>query len=141
MEVSTSKSKGMANSRDQEVRTAVRMCGEVLEDVDHFKYLGSILNRDGISTQEIRARIAQATAALAKLNPILQSKKISLPVKVKLYKSLIVSTFLYGCESWTITAETELTLTLPVCYSSWNLGGLVIGRYLKRRDMQVLLCD
>ena len=51
MEVSTSKSKGMANSRDQEVRTAVCMCGEVLEDVDHFKYLGSILNRDGTSTK------------------------------------------------------------------------------------------
>ena len=28
-------------------------------------------------------------------------------MKVKLHKSLIVSTFLYGCESWTITAETE----------------------------------
>ena len=107
MEVSTSKSKGMINSTLSDARTSVTMAGEVLEDVDFFKYLGSILNRDGTSTQEIKVRIAQASAALAKLSPILQNKNISLPVKIKLYRTLIVSIFLYGCESWTTTAETE----------------------------------
>ncbi|KAI8479301.1 hypothetical protein Bbelb_429730 [Branchiostoma belcheri] len=107
MEVSTSKSKGMINGPTPDARTTVSMGGEVLEDVDSFKYLGSILNREGTSTQEIRARIAQATAALAKLSPILQSKNISLPVKINLYKSLVASIFLYGCESWTTTAEAE----------------------------------
>ncbi|CAH1233762.1 Hypp820 [Branchiostoma lanceolatum] len=96
----------MVSSQVPGARTTVSMGDEVLEDVDFFKYLGSILNRDGTSTQEIKARIAQAIATLAKLRPILQSKNISLPVKINLYQSL-VSIFLYGCESWTTTAETE----------------------------------
>ena len=32
---------------------------------------------------------------------------ISLPVKYKLFKSLVVSILLYGCEAWTLLADTE----------------------------------
>ena len=130
MEVSNPKSKGMVNSAVQGTRTAVTMCGELLEDVDHFKYLGSILNRDGTSTQEIKVRIAQATAALARLHPILKSKNISLQVKVKLYRSLVVSIFLYGCESWTTTAETERRIQ---AFEMKCLRKLLGISYLQRR--------
>ena len=47
-----------------------------------------------------------ATAAMVKLNPIWKSK-ISFSSKHKLYKSLVCSIFLYGCESWTLLADTE----------------------------------
>jgi hypothetical protein len=43
---------------------------------------------------------------MTKLNQIWKSN-ISLPVKIKLYKSLVLSILLYGCESWTLTAESE----------------------------------
>jgi len=54
------------------------MGGNLLEDVDHFKYLESFLNKDVTSTQEIKARIAQAIAAMTRLHPILQNNNISL---------------------------------------------------------------
>ena len=47
---------------------------------------------------------AQATAA--KLKPIWRDN-ISLGSKVKLMRSLVLSIFLYACESWTLTAELE----------------------------------
>ena len=56
---------------------------------------------------EILSRIAQTTAALSRLKIIWRDKNISLASKVKLMWTLILSTFLYACESWTLTAEIE----------------------------------
>ena len=36
-----------------------------------------------------------------------QNKAISFPSKTKLYTSLVLSILLYGCDSWTLTAELE----------------------------------
>ena len=43
---------------------------------------------------------------MARLSRIWKSN-ISFPVKHKLYKSLVTSSLLYGCETWTLLAETE----------------------------------
>ena len=53
------------------------------------------------------SRIAQASAALTKLKRIWRDNNISLGSKVKLMRSLVISIFLYACESWTLTAELE----------------------------------
>ena len=41
------------------------------------------------------------------LMPIWRDNNISLGSKVKLMRSLVISIFLYACESWTLTAELE----------------------------------
>ena len=74
--------------------------------VTSFKYLGAIVSDDGLKP-EILSRIAQAFAALRELKPILRDNNISLGSKVKLMHSLVISIFLYACESWTLTAELE----------------------------------
>ena len=51
------------------------------------------------------SRIAQTTAALTKLKPVLIDKSISLSSKTRLMRSLVTSIFLHACESWTLTAE------------------------------------
>ena len=74
--------------------------------VRSFKYLGAVVSDDG-SKPEVFSRIAQATAALTKLKPIWRDNNKSLGSKVKLMRSLVISIFLYACESWTLTAELE----------------------------------
>ena len=78
----------------------------MLGTVTSFKYLGAVVSDDG-SKPEVLSRIAQATAALTKLKPIWRNNNISLGSKVKLMRSLVISIFLYACESWTLTAELE----------------------------------
>ena len=56
---------------------------------------------------EVFSRNEQATAAFTKLKPIWRDNNISLGPKVKLMCSLVISIFLYACESWTLTAEIE----------------------------------
>ena len=82
------------------------MNGQQLEEADAFKYLDTTLTKDGRSTTETKIRMASATSAMAKHSKIWKSKEISFPAKMKLYKSLVLSILLYGCESWTMTAKT-----------------------------------
>ena len=72
--------------------------------MENFKYLGVIICNEG-SKPKILSRIAQTTAALSRLKIIWRDKNISLASKVKLMRMLILSTFLYARESWTLTAE------------------------------------
>ena len=74
--------------------------------MENFKYLGAIIPNEG-SKPEILSRIAQTTAALSRLKIIWRDKNISLASKVKLMRTLILSTFLYTYESWTLAAEIE----------------------------------
>ena len=59
------------------------------------------------SKPKVLSRTVQATAALTKRKPIWRDNNISLRSKVKLMRSLVISIFLYACESWTLTAELE----------------------------------
>ena len=105
MEASDEKSKVMVNSANS-TSAQIFMNGKQLEEVDAFKYLGTTLTKDGKSATEIKIRLGIATSVMARLNKIWKSKTISFPTKVKLYKGLVLSILLCGCESWTMTAET-----------------------------------
>ena len=55
----------------------------------------------------VNLKIEQATTALIKLKPIWRDNSISLGSKVKLMHSLVISIFLYACQSWNLKAELE----------------------------------
>jgi hypothetical protein len=55
-------------------------------------------------TKEIKTRLEMAFGAMTKVNAIWKSN-ISFLVKIKLYKSLILTILVFGCESWTNTAD------------------------------------
>ena len=105
MEIGPDKTKVMTKNPNGFQRE-IKIKGQRLEEVENFKYLGAIISNEG-SKPEILSRIAQATAALSRLKIIWRDKNISLASKVKLMRSLILSAFLYACESWTLTAEIE----------------------------------
>ena len=101
MEIGPDKTKVMTNNPNGFQREIKIKC-QRLEEVENFKYLGAIISNEG-SKPEILSRIAKTTAALSRLKIIWRDKNISLASKVKL--TLILSTFLYDCESWTLTAK------------------------------------
>ena len=105
MEVGPDKTKVMTNNPNGFQRE-IKIKGQRLEKVENFKYLGAIISNQG-SKPEILSRIDQTEAALSRLKIIWRDKNISLAFKVKLMRTLILSTFIYACESWTLTAEIE----------------------------------
>ena len=97
MQINAEKTKLMTNNTNG-FSTDIRVNGEKLDCVNRFKYLGAIIADEG-SKPEILARIAQATAALAKLKTIWIDRNIALSSKIRLMRSLVMSIFLYACES------------------------------------------
>ena len=98
--ISAEKTKLMTNNANG-ISIDIRINGEKLDEVDSFKYLGAVVTDQG-SKPEVLSRIAQTTAALARLKTIWSDKHISLSSKIRLMRSLVISVLLYACESWTL---------------------------------------
>jgi hypothetical protein len=77
-----------------------------LENVESFKYLGSILTNDGRCTCEIKRRIAMAKAGFNK-NRALFTSTLDLELRKKLVKCYIRSIALYDAETLTLQAEDQ----------------------------------
>ena len=103
MEISAEKTKLMTNNANG-ISIDIRINGEKLDEVDSFKYLGAVVTDQG-SKPEVLSRIAQTTAALARLKTIWSDKHISLSSKIRLMRSLVISVLLYACETRTLTAD------------------------------------
>jgi len=74
-----------------------------LENVESFKYLGSVLTNDGRCTCEIKCIIPMAKAAFNKKRALFTST-LDLKLRKKLVKCYIWSIALYGAESWMLRA-------------------------------------
>ena len=57
--------------------------------------------------REVLSRAAQTMAALARLKIIWKDKNIRIKHKIRLMRALVMTIFLYACETWTLTAELQ----------------------------------
>ena len=103
MEISAEKTKLMTNNTSG-INTKIKMNGQRIGTVTSFKCLGSVITDEG-SKPEILSKIAQTTAALTRPKPVWNDRSISLSSEIQLMRSLVISIFLYSCESWTLAAE------------------------------------
>ena len=114
MEISAEKTKVMTNSHVQSVNCEFKVKNSVLQIVDKFIYLGALVTDNG-SKSEVLSRIAKAQNSLSKLKTIWKDKNISVSSKVRLLRSLVISIFLYACESWTLDSYLQQRLLLLRC--------------------------
>ena len=101
LEINHSKTKHMRmNAKSTE---AIHLEGNIIEEVTEFTYLGAKLSINGTCDAEISARISKASQAFGMLKSTWKAKNISLKTKLRLFKSNVLTTLLYGAESWKIT--------------------------------------
>jgi hypothetical protein len=97
MEMNVEKTKVMRISR-QPSPVTIMIDQKQLENVEYFKYLGSMLSNDGRCTCEIKSRIVMAKAAFNKKKTLFTSK-LDLNLRKKLVKCYIWSMTFYGAET------------------------------------------
>ena len=90
--------------------------GQRLKVVDKFTYLGSTLSRVVNIDDEVNARIAKTSAAFGRpRGSIWDRSEIRLDTKLKVYRSVVMPTLLYACETWD-SLPTACQKTEPLSY-------------------------
>ena len=75
--------------------------GNQLKNSENFTYLGSNLSFSGDLTNEIQRRINPASSAFGHLSKsVFGNQDLTIHTKIAVYNAVIISTILYGCETW-----------------------------------------
>ena len=83
--------------------STITVKGQRLQVVDKITYLGSTLSRVVHIDDEVNARISKASAAFGRLRGSIWDRSgIRLDAKLKVYRSVVLPTLLYACETWTV---------------------------------------
>ena len=82
----------------------------LIEVVDNFKYLGSILTGDNTIDKEIDTRIASANKTYWALKDIFRSRNITRKTKLLTYTTIVRPMATYASETWTLTKTQERKL-------------------------------
>ncbi|KAK3564038.1 hypothetical protein QTP86_006949 [Hemibagrus guttatus] len=103
MRVSTSKFEAMVLDR-KKVACTLQVGGEVLPQVEEFKYLGVLFTSEGRMDREIDRRIGAAAAVMRSMyRSVVVKKELSRKAKLSIYQSIYVPTLTYGHELWVMT--------------------------------------
>ncbi|VDP04803.1 unnamed protein product [Schistosoma margrebowiei] len=84
----------------------ITLVGKTLENVESFSYLGSIIDKQGGSDADVKARIGKAKTAFLQLKNIWNSKQLSTYIKVRIFNTNVKAVLLYGSETWRTTTTT-----------------------------------
>ena len=87
-----------------------RLRGTELEEVQHFKYLGSYISANSEIEKEVSTRIGLAAQAFNRLQNVWKSSALQIHTKLKIYKSNVRSVLLYAAETWRTNGRIESCL-------------------------------
>ena len=76
--------------------------GETMEILRDFILGGSKITADGDCSRDIKIHLLLGRKAMTNLDSILKSRDITLPTMVHIFKSMVFSVVVFGCENWTI---------------------------------------
>ncbi|KAK3519394.1 hypothetical protein QTP70_027533 [Hemibagrus guttatus] len=109
MRVSTSKSEAMVLAREKKVACTLQVGGEVLPQVEEFKYLGVLFTSEGRMDREIDRRIGAAAAVMRSMyRSVVVKKELSRKAKLLIYQSIYAPTLTYGHELWVMTERVRI---------------------------------
>ena len=101
LRVIVGKSKVMRGTRNKDgARLNVMLSGEALEEVDQFKYLGSVIAANGRVEADVHHRVDEGCKVLGALKGVMTNRELGMNVKKVLYEKLVVPTIMYGSQSW-----------------------------------------
>jgi len=80
------------------------------EKVEEFIYLGTALINQNSIQEEIKSRLRLGNACYHSVQNLLSSSLLSKNLKIKIYRSIILTVVLYGCETWSLILREERRL-------------------------------
>ena len=84
--------------------------GVELENVEAFKYLGSFMSLQHGDLKQISVKLAEGRQRFASFQKLWKSRQLSIPLKCKLYRALVLSVVLYSSETCTMNKSPQRKL-------------------------------
>ena len=107
-----------------------------METVTDFIFLASKITADGDCGHEIKRLLLLGRKAMIKLDSILKSRDITLPIKIHKIKGMVFPVVMYRCENWTIKkAEHQRT----EAFELWCCRRLLRFPWTARKSNQSIL--
>ena len=116
--------------------TSWQIDGETMETVRVLIFLRAKIKADGDCSHEIKRCLLLGRKVMTKLDSILKSRDITLPIKVRLVKAMVFPVVMYGCESWTIKKAEHQRID---AFELWCWRRLLKVPWTARRSNQSIL--
>jgi hypothetical protein len=120
----------------------VRIEDQSVPRTDSFKYLGSIIQKEGEIMDDVTHRIKAGWLRWRAASGVLCDKKIPLKLKGKFYKTAIRPALLYGSECWAMKKVHESKLeAAEMRMLRWTCGRTMLDRIpneVFRNELQVV---
>ena len=108
LKINATKTKPMRVGTKQD--DGVMIAGEKLEEVNEFRYLGSIVSKKGGTDEDIQTRIGKARQAFAMLRPTWRSAALTTRTMLRVFGSNVKAVLLFGAETWRLTKKLKQKL-------------------------------
>jgi len=106
MKISASKTQVMLGANTPALTSPVVLGEQPLETVTRFKYCGGMVTSDGKAATEVEERRKAATRAFESFQTqVFRNKHLSTAVKMRVYRTTVLATLLYGAETWNVRAD------------------------------------
>lgn len=136
LRINVSKSKVIRCARVvEDGRMNVELNGEVLEEVESFRYLGSHVSVDGRIDVEVKHRTNEVCKVLGGMNQVFRNRALGMNAKKRLYEGVVVPTALYGAETWNMGVAERKRLNVVEMKCLRSMCG--VTRYDRVRNEEV----
>jgi hypothetical protein len=79
--------------------------GDVLEQVEIYKYLGRMMAQDNNNAQAIPVQLRKARATWARVGKVLRGENMPPTVAAKFYLAVVQAILLYGSKTWVTSPQ------------------------------------
>ena len=103
---------------------SVPVCGEDVEVVERFTYLGSDIHVSACCESEVNRHLGRAWGVMDSLDHgVWRCWDLCGRTKVRVFRSLVLPVLLSGCETWTLTRDLRQRLNSFGTRSLWRILG------------------
>jgi hypothetical protein len=99
----------MLLSRHQNVgqNRDIKIATRSFENVSQFKYLETTVTNQNLIQEEIKRRMNSGSTSYNSVQTLPSSCLLSKNLNIRIYKTILLSAVLYGCETWSLSLREE----------------------------------
>ena len=137
LKVNVGKSKVMVCGKvERRERLNLRLNEEILEEVDSFRYLGSIVGKNGGVSEDVISRVNEGAKVSGAMNRIWRVRSLGVNVKRMMYERIVVPTVLYGAETWGLNVREKRRLNVMEMKCLRSICGVTIRDRIRNEEIR-----